>query len=213
MVVYNLWKWAERALQHGEIAMTQAKPRFTTFEDYLDYDDGTNVRYELINGELIELPPESPENDFFALNLRDQLINLVPRQLIRVHTCEIQVRVLEPKDPANRYPDLVMLRPEHLELMQRRLTVKLEMPPPRFVAEVISPGKQNRARDLIRKREQYAAREIPEYWLIDPEYQTITVLRLEDGLYVERGVFSADDRVISAELQNLELMAKEVFVF
>ena len=131
------------------------------------------------------MPPESPENDFFALNLRDRLINLVPRQLIRVHTCEVQVRVLEPTDPANRYPDLVILRSEHLELMQRRLTVELEMPPPRLAAEVISPGKQNRARDLIRKREQYAAREIPEYWLIDPEQQTITVLRLEDGQYVE----------------------------
>jgi Uma2 family endonuclease len=191
--------------------MTQAKPRFRTFEDYLDYDDGTDRRCELINGELIELPPESPENDLFALNLRDLFIRIVRRQLVRVHTCEMQVQVLEPKDPANRYPDLVILRTEHLDLMQRRLTIKLDMPPPQLVAEVISPGKSNRDRDLLRKREQYAAREIPEYWLIDPENQTITVLRLEDRKYIESGIFSLNDRVISGEFRNLELTVEEVF--
>lgn len=36
--------------------MIQAKPRFSTFEEYLSYDDGTDKRYELLNGELIELP-------------------------------------------------------------------------------------------------------------------------------------------------------------
>ncbi len=44
--------------------MTQAKPRFSNFEEYLSYNDGTDNRYELFNGELIELPPESGENRF-----------------------------------------------------------------------------------------------------------------------------------------------------
>lgn len=90
--------------------MTQAKPQFASFEEYLTDSNELSGRYELIDGELIELPPESPENDFFALNLRDLLIEIVHRQLVRVHTCEVQVPVLEPKDPANRYPDLVILR-------------------------------------------------------------------------------------------------------
>lgn len=42
--------------------MTQAKPRFLNFEEYLSYDDGTDQLYELFNGELIEVPPESGEN-------------------------------------------------------------------------------------------------------------------------------------------------------
>lgn len=60
--------------------------------------------------------------------------------------------------------------------MGRRLTIKLDMPPPQLVVEVVSPGKANRERDLIRKRARYAARGIPEYWLIDSQDQTITVL-------------------------------------
>ena len=162
--------------------MTQAKPRFRNFEDYLDYDDGSDRRYELVDGEIVELPPESPENDFLALNLRDLLITLVRRQLIRVHTCEIEVPVLKPREPANRYPDLVILRAEHLDLMGRRLTIKLDMPPPMLIVEVVSPGTENTEnyqRDYTGKRDQYAARGIPEYWLIDPPRQTVLVLTLK----------------------------------
>lgn len=40
-----------------------AKPM--TLEDYLNYDDGTDTRYELVNGELIAMPPESTLNKVF----------------------------------------------------------------------------------------------------------------------------------------------------
>jgi Uma2 family endonuclease len=44
--------------------MSQALPTDTqllTFEDYLRHDDGTDTRYELVNGVLVEMPPESEE--------------------------------------------------------------------------------------------------------------------------------------------------------
>ncbi|MDK2412978.1 Uma2 family endonuclease, partial [Aphanizomenon sp. 202] len=39
--------------------MLQVKHQFQSFEEYLSYDDGTDKLYELFNGELIEMPPES----------------------------------------------------------------------------------------------------------------------------------------------------------
>jgi Uma2 family endonuclease len=191
--------------------MTQAKPRFVTFEEYLSYSEDLEGRFQLIDGELVELPPESPENDFFALNLRDFLIKVVRRQLARVHTCEIQVPVLQPKDAANRYPDLVVLRPEHLDLMGRRLTITIDMPPPLLVVEVVSPGKSNRERDYINKRAQYAAIDVPEYWLIDPQDQTVNVLELQGDDYREVGTFRGDDRIISPSFPELTLTAGQVF--
>ena len=44
-------------------------------------------------------------------------------------------------------------------------------------------------RDLVEKRGDYAEAGIPEYWIVNPETETITVLRLEDTTYVEYGVF------------------------
>ena len=49
--------------------MTQAKPRFLTFEEYLEYEDDSEGRYELIDGELVELPPESEPNASIAAYL------------------------------------------------------------------------------------------------------------------------------------------------
>lgn len=34
-------------------------PRFESFEDYFNYTDNNDWLYELFNGELIEVPPES----------------------------------------------------------------------------------------------------------------------------------------------------------
>ncbi|MGF1566999.1 MAG: Uma2 family endonuclease [Nodosilinea sp.] len=193
--------------------MTQAKAKFASFEEYLAYSDKTPLegRFELVHGELVELPPESEENNWLALNLRDYLIQVVPRRLVRVHACEVQVPVLEAKDAANRFPDLIVLRQEHLELTQRRLTITLEMPPPRLIVEVVSPGKTNRDRDYVQKRAQYAALGVPEYWLIDPTAQTIMVLALAGETYREIGMFGSPRTIASVEFPDLTLKADQIF--
>ena len=103
-----------------------------TFEQYLTYDDGTDNRYEWVDGTLIEMPPESGFNSHIAFMLRLYLINtgFVLPSLTQRYNCEIEVPILQPKQPRNRFPDLVILRPEHTELTQKRLTIRLEMPPP-----------------------------------------------------------------------------------
>jgi Uma2 family endonuclease len=197
----------------GAIVMTQAKPRFATFEEYLSYSEDLDGRFQLIDGELIELPPESPENDFIARELfwLLALASVVSRELIRNHTCEVQVPVLQPGDTANRFPDMVILREEHLDLLTRRLTITVDMPPPRLIAEVVSPGRSNRDRDYINKRAQYAAIGVPEYWLIDPTAKVVMVLQLQGDDYTEVGTFHDGDRIISPEFPNLTLTAAQVF--
>ena len=195
------------------MAYTQAK--FATFEDYLAHSDEMALvgRFQLIDGELVELPPESEPNDFVADNLQFYLAmaNLLPRRLVKTHTCEVQVPVLHPKDPANHFPDLVILREEHLALTQRRLTITLDMPPPRLIAEVVSPGKTNRDRDTIPKRSQYAALGVPEYWLIDPDGKTVTVLTLSGEDCQTIGTFSGSESIQSQELPGLSLPVEQLF--
>ena len=187
------------------------KPKLT-FEEYLAYEDDTDNRYELINGELITLPPESGPNNFIANYLLFTLASsgFIPLMLIRTHMCEIQVPILREGDSANRYPDLVILRPEHILLTASRLTITLDMPPPQLVVEVVSPGRVGRDRDYISKRSQYAARSIPEYWIVDPQEQMIIVLRLESDQYVEVGVFQGEQVLVSPTFPQLSLMVQQV---
>jgi Uma2 family endonuclease len=196
--------------------MNPVKPRLT-FEEYLEYDDETDNRYELIDGALIALPPESEPNDAIANYLFLVLVNLgIPFRLIRPHTCEVQVSVLQAGDAQNRFPDVVVLREEHLALTQKRLTIKLDMPPPLFVAEVVSPGQTNRHRDYQRKRHQYFDRGIAEYWILDPQDETVTVLWLnleqDSQQYVEVGQFSDRILIPSAVFPTLELTPEQIFM-
>ncbi len=194
--------------------MTQARVKFTTFEDYLSYSDETAMegRYELINGELVELPPESRLNSTIAVRILLVLMAAgIPVELIHPGKCEVQVPVLQPGDAANRYPDLVVLREEHLEQTQRRLTITLGMLPPHLIVEVVSPGKTNRDRDYLHKRAQYAAIGVPEYWLIDPVTQTVLVLTLDGEVYREVGVFSGGATIVSVEFAGLHLIARQIF--
>lgn len=190
--------------------------RKMTFEEYLnleDFDDLPEERCEFVDGELVALPPESEPNDWIARYLFLLLANagIVSARLIAIHTCELQVPVLQPTAPRNRYPDLVILREEHLQLTQRRLTIKLDMPPPQLVAEVVSPGQSNYDRDYRDKLAQYQRRGIPEYWLIDPEQQAIMVLKLTEGKYIEVATFRGDVQIDSPTLKDLKLTANQVF--
>lgn len=195
--------------------MTQAKVKFASFEEYLAYSDKTPLegRFELVRGELVELPPESEPNNWLANYLQFLLVaaNVAPLRLIKIHALELQVPVLQPNDAANRYPDLVVLRPEHLELTQRRLTITRNMPPPRLVVEIVSPGKTNRDRDYVSKRAQYAGIGVPEYWLVDPAAQTVMVLSLAGETYQEVGVFGLQRAIASVEFPDLTLKASQIF--
>ncbi|MCC3592663.1 Uma2 family endonuclease [Microcoleus sp. PH2017_28_MFU_U_A] len=191
--------------------MIQAHKQKLTFEEYLTYEDDTDNRYELIDGELVTLPPESEPNNAIVSYLFLVLVNSgIPWRCIKTHMCEIQVPILREGDAANRYPDLVVLRPEHILLTATRLTITQTMPPPQLVVEVVSPGRVGRDRDYISKRAQYAARGIPEYWIVDPQEEIVAVLRLESGEYVEVGVFQGEQALISPAFPQLNLTAGQV---
>ena len=83
------------------------------------------------------------------------------------------------------------------------------MPPPILVVEVVSPGKVNRDRDYKEKREQYEAREIPEYWVVDPEKASITILTLSGDSYQE-SVFTGDEKISSSIFPEFSLTAEVV---
>lgn len=185
----------------------QVRPRFQSFEEYLSYDDGTDKLYELFNGELIEVPPESGKNVQIATFLLIQFSLIVGHRRVRGHGLELEVN----GEPRNRYPDLTILREEHIKLLAKRNTLRLTMSSPLLVIEVVSPGELQRNRDYIAKRSQYLDCGIPEYWIVDPEAQTLLVLALTNNIYTEVGNFRSEERVLSPQFKELNLTAAQIF--
>lgn len=187
--------------------MPQLKQQFQSFEEYLAYDDGTDQLYELFNGELIEVPPESGLNVEIATFLLLYFASRVGYRQVRGHGLELEVR----GEPRNRFPDLTVIREEHIDLLKRRNTVRLSMAPPLLVIEVVSPGELQRDRDYIAKRMQYQDLGIPEYWIVDPQVQNISILSLDNETYREVAILSGDDPVYSTQFGKLDVTVSEVF--
>ncbi|WP_204137982.1 Uma2 family endonuclease [Halomicronema sp. CCY15110] len=187
--------------------MIQTPHQLQTFEDFLNYTEGTDAYYELTNGELVEMPPESDENLCRAMQLYEALKVLVGMRQIRLQGVVIAV----PGQPKNRYPDLTVLRPEHPEQMRAlgQAAITLDMAPPILIVEVVSPGTENHRRDYLEKRNQYEWRGIPEYWIIDPVQSQVTVLSLTAAGY-EAAVFTGEDIVQSPTFPNFAVSAAAV---
>ena len=187
---------------------TTSTKTFLTFEDYLAYDDGTDTRYELVDGELVEMPPESPENLAIARFLLVQMLKHLPFQRVAYNT-EVEVTGRRARC---RVPDLLVHTEESLAALggATRATLTRDMPPPALVIEVVSPGEANRIRDYRYKHTEYAARGIAEYWIVDPEKRQITVCKWLDGQY-EDAVVKGSEPIASDVVPASQLTVNQLF--
>ena len=187
--------------------MVPVTKRRMTLEEYLTYDDGTDAHYELVNGELVEMPSESDLNNAIAIILIAALLQVVPASLLRRGT-EI---VVSGSRATARVPDVMVLTEEAATALAgaSRSIILLDMPSPQLVVEVVSLGLDNEKRDYRHKRSEYAARKIPEYWIVDPEQKRVTLLTLVEGLY-EEAVFTGSDHLLSGTFPTLQLTVEQV---
>ena len=179
-----------------------------SFEEFLNYDDGTDTLYELENGELIPMSSESDINQRIAIFLLVYFSQLgIPSYRFRmkaeiaVNSGQVGVRV----------PDLVVYSEELAEIMQgaSRSLVFMAMPPPLLVVEVVSPSQKQTSRDYRYKRSEYGARGIAEYWIIDPIAQKVTLLEWVEGFYEEK-IYVGEEAIVSPVLGNLGITATQV---
>lgn len=185
--------------------------KLMTIAEYLNYDDGTDTYYELVNGELIAMPTESPLNCQIARLLMWELAKYIP--IVRICLKDLEIIVSGSRAQIRR-PDLAVLSEDgYLILVKERSnTVTFDMPPPILVVEVVSPGQENRDRDYRYKRTEYAARGINEYWIIDPEMQQITICVWSNGQY-EDLIFTNDMSIISTVISDFALTANQILAF
>ncbi|MFQ3612223.1 MAG: Uma2 family endonuclease [Cyanobacteriota bacterium] len=171
-----------------------------TLADFLAYDDGTDALYELEDGELRRMPTESEINCLIVSFLFSYFLQVgIPFSRLRTRT-EVAVSGLQ---ATVRLPDFMILTHEQVEALRGapRSLITLDMPPPRLVVEVVSPGQENIDRDYRYKRSQYESRGIPEYWIVDPLLEQVTVLSWVKGLY-DAAVFQGTDPIQSGLLQE-----------
>ena len=178
-----------------------------TFEEYLKYDDETNSRYELVDGELVVMPPAS----FLHSDIIDFIADLFKAYAhenkldVKVKTGDVGVRT---GINSSRIPDISVIDAQVYSSYRRDKTAVIEGGL-LLAVEVVSPGVEQIERDYIDKVIEYQNSGIEEYWIVDPIEQKITVLVLEKNDY-NKTVFTGDDVIASAKFPKLKVTADEM---
>jgi Putative restriction endonuclease len=177
-------------------------------EAYLNYDSGSD-RPLLIDGALVNLAPLKEDHEFMVRCLLFALAatEIAPFEQLVIQTWEVQVPILQPGDPINRYPDLMLLSTNHLDRPFTRRLVPLDKPAPPLVVEFTDQDRTFCPRTLA----QYESRGIPEHWQIDSETQTVTVRLLRSGQYEILNCFTGETVITTPLFPEGATVPAEIF--
>ena len=192
--------------------MTVATDRRMTLKEFLTYNDGTDQRYELVDGVLVKMGAESRINIriavfliqyFSSLGLEDDRIGI--KEMIEVKSAFVATA---------RDADLIIHSKESSLALDGRSEscLTLNDPNPLLVVEVISPGTEstdNYQRDYVQKPREYSERGIPEFWQIDPSRDRVRVLVLNRDSYQVRE-FKGNEAIISPTFPELNLTVARI---
>lgn len=183
--------------------------RRMTLKEFLTYDDGTDARYELWNGVLVEMGAESRVNIRIAI-LLIQYLALLGIRSDRIGIKE-KIEVRSAFVASARDADLIIHSKESSLALEGRSESCLTMgdPNPLLVIEIVSPGRENTdnyQRDYVQKPSEYADRGISEFWQIDPSRAYVRVGTLTNGSY-EFETFIDKEQIVSPTFPELNLTA------
>jgi Uma2 family endonuclease len=147
------------------MSVALATKKWTLEEIHRLPDDGN--KYELVRGELFVTPAPTDEHETILARLTRMLDPYVAaNDLGYVY----HPRAVLQFDGSETEPDLMVRQPH-----PRRKGKWESAPTPILIVEVLSP--YTRRRDREQKREYYLEAGVAEYWMIDPDQRTITVVR------------------------------------
>ena len=171
-------------------------------EEYLTLTQGTNHLVEFSHGnlEFLAMPTRTHQRIVFFLS-QVLFAFLSTRELGTVLFAPLRVRLWEGKF---REPDLVVMLAEHRDREHEAFFDGADL-----VIEVVSDDDPDR--DLVTKRREYAQAGIPEYWIIEPQVEMVSVLRLDQDQYVEYGRFGRGTIATSALLAELTIDVTGLF--
>ena len=103
-------------------------------------------------------------------------------------------------------PDVFVLLKEH----RNRLTKARMLGAPDLVVEIASPSTARH--DLHEKQDAYARAGVSEYWVVNPDAQTVELLVLRNGAYHSLGLFAGEATLPSVIVPGFPVQVSQFFV-
>jgi Uma2 family endonuclease len=192
-----------------------------TFEEFLNWDDGSGRSFELVNGVAMPLSEPTAKHEDVVdglcrlLVVHCQSLNLpyVPRQ-----SKQVRLNPDKSENESSRKADIVVFAKEEWERMRQSSASAAAYIPPPLAIEVVSTNWRD---DYRIKLNEYETLGILEYWIVDyaglggvqyigsPKQPTVTVNRLIDGEYQAQR-YQGEATIISPTFPQLELAIAQI---
>ena len=185
-----------------EVALLFPSQGTWTEDDYFALD--TNRLVELVDGRLEVLPMPTFPHQFiarFLFRILESFVN--SRRLGEVLFAPLPTRI---RENTIREPDLIYIAAKRLKRMRGKYPTGADL-----VMEIVSEGTDSHERDYKEKRKDYAQLRIPEYWIVDPQTERITVLTLQGKRYRVHGKFAPGEQATSLLLKGFSVDVSAVF--
>ena len=171
------------------------------YQDYLQLPE--DKRYEIIDGELFIVPSPNEIHQHILVNILQVLVNHVRKSNLGTVYCA-------PFDVLFSEEDIVQLDIIFVSNENKKIITKDNIKgAPDLLVEILSPSTSKR--DIGIKKKLYARHGVREYWIVDPERETVDVLRLK-GREFESKRYGAQDCLSCSVIKNLIIEVKEIFV-
>lgn len=172
-----------------------------TVEQYLVITDHSRRLLEYADGTIEVLPMPTDRHQVISRFLLFVLYAYIQPLGGTVLYAPLRLQIREGKF---REPDLLLVRRADDPRRQNRYWLGADL-----VIEIVGPDEPER--DTVVKRADYAEAGIPEYWIVDPDAESVTVLMLQKNAYVEYGIYHRGEHLRSALLSGLTIDVGELF--
>ncbi len=170
-------------------------------DEYLVLTDHRNRLVEFTDGFLEILPMPTDKHQAILGFLYHAFLGFLGPQGGKVRFAPLRLQIRPGKF---REPDLLLLLSATDPRRQSRFWLGANL-----ALEVVSEEKPER--DLVDKRGDYAESRVPEYWIVNPQNETITMLRLRGDVFEEAGIYRRGETATSVLFAGFSVSVTAVF--
>lgn len=177
-----------------------------SYEDYKSLPFSEEKQYELLGGEIIRVPSPRPRHQIISSALEFELRQFVKeRQFGTVLHAPLDIVLGQGDERDVAQPDILYISTDRVDIIQE----DENRGAPDLVIEIASPSTAEYDRGY--KRSLYARSGVREYWIVDPDAETVEVYSLTESGYELSERFTRSDTLTSLLLTDLEIPLADVF--
>ncbi|MCF8247333.1 MAG: Uma2 family endonuclease [Saprospiraceae bacterium] len=181
-----------------------------TYADYLTWQFEQAV--ELIKGRIAKVAAPSRRHQRISFKLSGTFYESFKKNPCEAYTAPFDVRLYNKTKSAKANKDIyTVVQPDICVICD---TNKLDdagcLDAPDLIVEILSPG--NSTKEMKTKKDLYAEAGVREYWIVDPERETLTrfLLQADGESYDLAQIFTSGESVRGVVFPDLEVELGEV---